>query len=133
MSFRSSPFLRQALLADAVATGATGLLLATSAGSLEPLLALPVPLARWAGLALLPWAAFVLRLGRSEEPDRSAVVSVIAGNAIWAAASVALAVSGWIALTALGTAFVVLQALVVAGFAEAQWIGLRRSAVPALS
>jgi hypothetical protein len=133
MSFHPSPFLRQALLADAVATAATGLLLAIGAGWLEPLLALPVPLARWAGLALLPWAAFVLRLGRSEEPDRGAVVSVVAGNALWAAASVALAVSGWIAPTALGTAFVVLQALVVAGFAEAQWIGLRRSSVPAIS
>jgi hypothetical protein len=133
MSFRTAPFLQKALLADAVATAATGLLLAALAGWQEPLLALPVPLARWAGLALLPWAAFVLRLGRSEEPDRAAVVAVIAGNAIWTAASVALAVSGWLAPTALGTAFVVLQALVVAGFAEAQWIGLRRSAVPAIS
>jgi hypothetical protein len=131
MTFRPSSFLRQALLADAVLTGATGLLLLLGAGLLEPLLALPVALARVAGVALLPWAAFVLKLGRSADPERSAVVSVIAGNAAWAAASIVLAVSGWIEPTALGTAFVVAQALVVAGFAEAQWIGLRRSPVAA--
>lgn len=133
MTFRPSSFLRHALLADAVATGATGLLLALGAGLLEPLLGLPVPLARAAGVALLPWAAFVLKLGRSDEPERSAVVAVIGGNAVWAAASLVLAVSGWLDATALGTAFVVAQAVVVAGFAEAQWIGLRRSPVPAIS
>ena len=131
MSFRPASFLRTALLADAAISGATGLLLAIGAGWLEPLLALPTPLARWAGLALLPYAAFLFVLARSESVARSSVLAVVAGNALWALASVALVVSGAIDPNALGTAFVVAQAVVVAAFAEAQLVGLRRSAVPA--
>jgi hypothetical protein len=131
MSFRPASFLRTALLADAAISGATGLLLAIGAGWLEPLLALPTPLARWAGLALLPYAGFLLVLARSESVARSAVLAVIVGNALWALASVALVVSGAIDPNALGTAFVVAQAVVVAAFAEAQLVGLRRSAVAA--
>lgn len=131
MSFRPASFLRTALLADAAISGATGLLLAIGAGWLEPLLAVPTALARWAGIALLPYAAFLLVLARSESVARSSVLAVIVGNAVWALASVALVVSGAIDPNALGTAFVVAQALVVAAFAEAQLVGLRRSAVPA--
>jgi hypothetical protein len=131
MSFRPASFLRTALLADAAISGATGLLLAIGAGWLEPLLAVPVALARWAGIALLPYAAFLLVLARSESVARSSVLAVIVGNALWALASVALVVSGAIDPNALGTAFVVAQAVVVAAFAEAQLVGLRRSAVAA--
>jgi hypothetical protein len=131
MSFRPTSFLRTALLADAAISGATGLLLAIGAGWLEPLLAVPVSLARWAGIALLPYAAFLFVLARGESVARGSVLAVIAGNAIWALASVALVVSGAIDPNALGTAFVVAQALVVAAFAEAQLIGLRRSVVAA--
>jgi hypothetical protein len=131
MTFRPASFLRTALLADAAISGATGFLLAIGAGWLEPLLAVPVSLARWAGIALLPYAAFLFVLARSASLSRSAVLAVIAGNALWALASVALVVSEAIDPNALGTAFVVAQAVVVAGFAEAQLVGLRRSAVAA--
>jgi hypothetical protein len=131
MSFRPASFLRTALLADAAISGTTGLLLAIGAGWLEPLLAVPVSLARWAGLALLPYAALLFALARSESVTRSSVLAVIVGNALWSLASVGLVVSGAIAPNALGTAFVVAQAVVVAAFAEAQLVGLRRSAVAA--
>jgi hypothetical protein len=42
-----------------------------------------------------------------------------------------LVLSGWVALTGLGAAFVVVQAVAVAGFALLQVAGLRRSTVPA--
>jgi hypothetical protein len=60
---------------------------------------------------------------------RGAVWAIIAANAVWALASVALLVSGWIAPNVLGVIFVAMQAAVVAVFGELQFIGLRRSAM----
>jgi hypothetical protein len=56
---------------------------------------------------------------------------VIVTNALWAAASVVLLLSGWVAPTALGYAFVIAQAAVVAVFGELQYTGLRRPAASA--
>jgi len=53
-------------------------------------------------------------------------------NTAWVAESTLLLLGGWVNLTGLGYAFVLFQALVVAGFAEAQYLGLRRSSAPAL-
>ncbi len=61
ITLKLTPFLRLALLGDAAASGATGLLLATAAGPLAPLLGLPEPLLRSAGLVLLPYAAAIAR------------------------------------------------------------------------
>jgi hypothetical protein len=57
---------------------------------------------------------------------------VIGINALWVADSVLLLLGGWVNPTGLGYAFVLFQAAVVAGFADAQYLGLRRSAAPAL-
>ena len=51
---RPSNLLRFALIGDAVASGATGLLMALGAGLLTGLLGLPESLLRIAGLILLP-------------------------------------------------------------------------------
>ena len=55
--FRPSTLLRYALIGDAVASGATGLLMAGGSGLLAGLLGLPEELLRVAGLVLLPYAA----------------------------------------------------------------------------
>jgi hypothetical protein len=52
---------------------------------------------------------------------------VIVANAIWAVDSIILLLSGWLTPNALGYAFIIFQALVVAAFAEIQYIGMRRS------
>lgn len=132
-SLHPTAFLRSALLGDAAASGATGVVMALGAGFLTDLLALPEPLLRGAGLLLLPFAAFVAFLGTRESPSRGAVLAVIAVNAAWTAGSVLLLVGGWVAPTALGVAFVVFQAIVVAAFAEAQVLGLRRSSPDAMA
>ena len=83
-SLRSTPFLRFALLGDAAASGATGLLLAAGAGVLSSLLGLPEGLLRIAGLVLLPYAAFVAWIGtRSAGAPRIAVRAVVAVNLLW--------------------------------------------------
>jgi hypothetical protein len=125
---RPSLFLRRALLADAAASGATGLLMAAGADAFSGPLGLPVVLLREAGLVLLPYAALLAWLGLRESLPRAAVWAVIVCNALWAAESLLLLASGWVAPTALGVAFVVAQALAVAGLAGLQWQGLRRSA-----
>ena len=124
----TSAFLRHVLLADALVSGATGLLMALAAGVLEPILQVPANLLRGAGIALLPYAAVVAVLARREALPRGAVWAVVACNAVWAVDCVALLFTGWIDPTLLGVAFILMQALVVAAFAELQVVGLRRPA-----
>jgi hypothetical protein len=126
-TLRLDSFLHRALLADAAATAATGLLLSFGAGALSGLLGLHETLLRFAGLSLLPFAAFVLWLARRPEPSRPAVWGVIAYNAVWAVDSLLILLLGWVAPTTLGYVFVVGQAVVVAAFAELQYFGLRRA------
>ena len=123
---RQNTFLRYALLADAVASGATGLLMIAGAGLLEGLLGLPTALTREAGLVLLPYVAFVAWVGTRAAISRPAVQAVIAMNVLWVAGSVVVLVGGFVAPTVLGYAFVIAQAVVVGVFAELQFIGLRR-------
>lgn len=126
---RPTPFLRWALLVDAFATGASGLLMTFAAAPLAPLLQLPEPLLFYAGLVLIPYAAFVAWLSRRDMLSRFAVWAVIVLNVLWAVDCALLAFGGWVAPSALGYAFILMQALVVAAFAELQYVGLRRSSV----
>lgn len=123
--------LRRFLLADAAISGATGVLMLAGAGVLAAWLGLPEALMRWAGLVLIPFALGVLLVARAHVPSRPRVLTVIALNLAWAIASVLLLAAGWIQPTALGIAFVLFQAVVVAGFAELQYAGLRRAHVSA--
>jgi hypothetical protein len=56
---------------------------------------------------------------------------VVAVNAVWAADSLLLLLSGWVAPTALGVAFVLAQAAAVAVLAVLQALGQQRLAEPA--
>jgi glucose uptake protein GlcU len=123
-----NPFLRNVLMLDAAASGATSLLLVAGAGVLEDLLGLPVVLLRAAGLILIPYVAFVAWAGARQPLARRAVWAIIAANALWALASVGLLVSGRVAPTALGYTFVIAQGAVVALLGELQYAGLKRPA-----
>ncbi len=124
--FAISSFLRRALLADAIVSGASGLLMFGGASFLTDMLALPEALLRYAGLILLPYSAYVAYVATREHLSRTAVLSVIAVNALWTLDSIALLLMGWVMPNALGYGFVIAQALVVAAFAEAQYIGMQR-------
>lgn len=124
---RQNTFLRYALLADAVASGATGLLMIAGAELLTGLLGLPVALMREAGLLLVPYVALVAFIGTRETISHPAVKVIIALNVLWVAGSIGLLTSGYVAPTMLGYAFVIAQAVVVGAFAELQFIGLRRA------
>lgn len=124
---RNMPFLKFALVADAVASGATALLLAAGAGALSGLLGLPEPLMRYAGLFLLPYAVIVGWVGLRPEIPRNGVRAIIAANIAWSVGSIALLVSGAVAPGLLGSLFVIGQAVVVAAFAVLQAMGLNRA------
>jgi hypothetical protein len=125
-----SRLLRFALIADAAATAATGLLMVVANDILSVWLGIPTTLLWYTGLVLLPYAAIVGYLGSRTYVARTAVWIVIAANLAWALDSVLLVVSGWIDMTMLGNGFVIFQAVVVAALAELQYLGLRQSAVP---
>ena len=73
---------------------------------------------------LVALTAFVAWLATREQPPRSLVRTLIAGNAAWVAASLALLFA--LAPTGLGIAFVVTQALAVVALTDFEWLGLRR-------
>jgi hypothetical protein len=100
---RPSVFLQRVLAADAATCVATGLLMLFGAGALAPWLGIPPTLMRYAGASLLPIAAFIASVAARDSSPRVLVWAVIAGNAAWS------------------------QALVVALFAELEFVGLRRS------
>jgi hypothetical protein len=122
-----SLFLRRAILADAIFSGASAVLLTLGAGPLAPLLNLPEPLLRETGLFLIAYAALVWWLGTRQAMPKPLVIIVIAGNAAWTIASIALLFSGWVNPNLLGEVLVAMQAIAVGAFAELQYIGLRKS------
>jgi hypothetical protein len=91
-----SLFLRRALLADAIFSGVSAVLLTLGASALASLLDLPETLLRETGLFLVAYAALVGWLGTRPSIPRPLVWIVIAGNAAWALASIALLFSGWV-------------------------------------
>jgi hypothetical protein len=122
-----SSFLRRALLADAVFSGVSALLLTFGAGAFAKLLNLPEALLLETGLFLIAYAAFVGWLGTRQSTLKALVLLVIVGNAAWTLASIALLFSGAVSPNLLGQIFVVAQAIATGVFAELQYIGMRKS------
>ena len=122
-----SLFLRRALQADAIFSGAGAAMFSLGAGVLAPLCNLPEALLLETGLFLIVYAAFVGWLGLRESMPRILVGVVVVGNAAWTLASIALLFSGAITPNLLGEALIAAQAIVVGVLAELQFIGLRRS------
>jgi hypothetical protein len=122
-----SLFLRRAILADAIFSGASALLLTFGAAALARWLSLPEALLRETGLFLIAYAALVGWLGTRQSLPKALVMIVIAGNAAWTIASIALLFSGGVTPNLLGEAAIAIQAIAVGTFAELQYIGLRRS------
>jgi hypothetical protein len=123
-----SMFLRRALLADAVFSGVSALGLTFGAGAFASLLNLPEALLRETGLFLIAYSALVGWLGTRQSVPKTLVVLVVAANAAWTLASIALLFSGAVTPNLLGEIVVVAQAIATGLFAELQYVGLRKSA-----
>lgn len=114
--------LRTVLWLDAVTCAFTGLVLALLSARLSEWLGLSETLLFYAGLVLFPTAAFMAWTATRRTMPKAAVWTVIGGNALWVLGSLlVLALSP----TALGYAFVIAQAIVVAALAELEYVGLK--------
>jgi hypothetical protein len=112
--------LRTALKLDAIVTGANGAAYLVAAGPLEDLLGLSPALLRGIGAFLLLFSAAVLMVGSRPQISLSLALAVIAVNVLWAADSIAFLAGGLADPTTFGGIWIVMQALVVAGFAGLQ-------------
>lgn len=122
-----SLFLRRALQADAIFSGAGAAIFTLGAGELAPLCSLPEALLRETGVFLIAYAAFVGWLATRQATPRILAGIVVVGNAAWTLASIALLFSGAVTPNLLGEAVIVAQAIATGTLAELQFIGLRRS------
>lgn len=131
MLTRHPNFLRYVLIADAVASGATGALMILGSGFLSGFLALPAGLLFEAGLILAPYVLLLAIVASLKVIPAGPVWFIIACNVLWVIGSLLVLAGGWTAPNALGYAFVILQAAAVGILAELQYLALRRRAVPA--
>jgi hypothetical protein len=119
--------LRFALTLDGVATGANGVLYLAGAPLLDGWLGLPTEMLAAVGAFLIVYAALVLRLATRPEMPRVAVAAVIAANALWAIDSLIALALDWFTPTTVGQVLIAVQAVLVAGLAALQYVGLRQS------
>jgi len=123
----ASLLLRRAFLLDTITSGMMALLLTFGAGELAPPLNLPEELLRETGLVLIAYTALVGWLATRQSMPKALVLIVIAINAAWTVASIALLFSSALTPNLLGQVLVAGQAIVPGALAELQYIGLRRS------
>ena len=100
--------------------------LAAASGPLAPAFGLGESLVTSAGAALIPVGLFILFVGTRQHLRPLLVYLIVAGNALWVAESLLLLRTA-AEISALGTAFVAVQAAAVAGLARLEWIGVRRA------
>jgi hypothetical protein len=128
-TIQPSVLLRRVLWADAIVSAAVGALMALGAPALHGLLGLPVALLLIAGVALLPYAAYLVWLATRPCVPRAAVWLPIALNLVWAVDCGLVLFGAGAHPTALGEAFIALQIVTVLAFAELEFIGLRACAI----
>lgn len=131
MNIVSSPrFLSTVLWLDAASCLATGALQLAAPATLSAWFGLPAPLLTSTGWMLLAVAAFAAVAARSPRPPL--VWVMIVGNAAWLLGCAELLLTG-AAGTALGVAWLLLQALVVGVLGELEWLGLKRAPTTAMA
>jgi hypothetical protein len=117
---------RLALKLDAVVTAANAVAYLAAAGALDSVLGVPAGFLRGIGAFLVVYAAAVWLLATRRSVPRLGLLTVAECNALWAVASVVMVAAGWHSPTVAGGVWIVLQAVVVAGFAALQLAAARR-------
>jgi hypothetical protein len=122
--------LKPLLVLDAATCAAMGVVLLSGSAPVAEVTEIPAGLLFWAGTSLIPIAAFMAISSRTTPVPGWAATLVVVGNLLWAAASIFLPASGLIAPNALGWAFLVGQAGVVAILAKLEFDALRGRSIP---
>jgi hypothetical protein len=124
----AAPLLRRVMLADAVVSGVSGLLLTLLPGSLCALIGFAEPdYLLVVGIGLIGYAGWLLFSARRAEVDPWAGRTAILLNVLWVAGSATLLLGAPGLFNSLGQWLVGLVALLVADFAMVQYIGLRQA------
>lgn len=118
--------LRTALRIDGWSTGVFGVVMLAAAYPLQGPLGLPTSWSVPFGMGMLGGAAALLLIAGYPRISHRMAAGVVAVNLASASALVALACADVIALTGLGIAFLLIGALVVALFADLEYLTLRR-------
>jgi hypothetical protein len=124
--YEGDSFLRRALFADGFASGGMGLALVVAAAPAAQLLGYPAGFLLGIGAFCVVYAAFVSYVGAKHPIRPRSAWRIVIGNVAWVIASIAFLATGAFDPTALGQAFVIAQAAVVALLAEFQYLGLKR-------
>lgn len=129
MSMFASPrFLRGVLWADAASCFASGALQLAALDALPRLFGLPQLLLLDTGVFLVAYALLAAWAASRPVPPRGWVALFAAGNLAWAAGCGLLV--ALLQPTALGVAWIAMQAIAVLVLADLQWMGLRRGGAP---
>jgi hypothetical protein len=127
----ATPLLRRAMQADALVSGGSGLLLTLVLGPLSALIGLPQPGFLLAiGLGLIGYAMWLLFSARRPAVNLWAGCTAVVLNLLWVAGSVVLLAAAPDHFNTLGQWLVGIVAVIVADFALAQYLGLRRGVGP---
>ncbi len=122
------PTLRTLLRLDAATCVLMGILLLVGGDVLTTLTGLPAGLLFYAGIMLLPVAAFMAAVSLFRQVAPLAAWVVILGNGGWIAASLLVLAGAWGAPNVFGISFVLVQAAVVAVLMIFEHKALRASA-----
>ncbi|MGI9666870.1 MAG: hypothetical protein ACR2N2_07210 [Acidimicrobiia bacterium] len=120
----SSNLLRNALRLNAGFSAASAAVLIVGGASLATWLGVPTEIVYIVGFGLLPFAA--LAWWTSRTLDRRSTMAIIVGDVVWVVLAFAVIFGVEDAMSAAGAWALALVSIVVADFAIAQTIGLRR-------
>jgi hypothetical protein len=122
-----SRLLKTALAVDAASGAAIAALQLALPGLLADELGLPMALLLETGLFLVGFAALLAFLARSGRVVAALVRAIVIGNVAWSAACVLIWATALVTPTALGIAYLLLQAAAVLALAAWEAVGLKAS------
>ena len=122
-----SSLLKFALRLDGAGSLACGLLSCALAAPLATAVGAPVGWVTAIGAFMIGYGLLVGWLAQLGRLDARFVWVVVIGNLLWAIESVALLFTGWITPNTVGISVILTQAVLVAGFSQLQYLGLRSS------
>ena len=118
--------LKTVLTANAAFSALSGVVLAAGSAPIADFADTPTWVPLVVGAGLLPFAALVLTVARSEPLPRPAVQAVLAADIAWVVGAALLIVAGPTLLSTGGKVALAAVSLVVADFAILEAIGLRQ-------
>lgn len=119
--------LRRALQGDAIFCGITGVFFLLDSGPIAAATGIPSVALLILGGVLIPYAALLWYAATRPTISRAMAWTAVVLNALWVLDSIVLLALGLLPLTPLGWWAILGIAFVVAAFAEAQYLGIRRA------